>query len=495
MNWFVILPFLIPFTAAAILLTIRSSIFWQRLISLLSSIFLLLSTLFLLFIVLNNGIQVVQIGNWPAPFGISFTADLLSVIMVVITGIVALAVGIYARANIDEAREHYGYHPLYQILCAALCGAFLTGDLFNLYVWFEVLLIASFVLLALGSEKRQLKGSLNYVLINLVASSFFLSATGLLYGLTGALNMADLALQIPNAPQHLVTAVAMLFLVAFGMKAAIFPLFFWLPAAYPAPPVAIAAFFAGILTKVGVYALVRVFTMLFVHDTAYSHTILLYLAAITILVGVLGAIIRDNLLEILSFHVIAQVGYMLVGLALLSYSGLQATVFYFLEDIIVVTSLFLIGGIAYKFMGSFSITHLGGFYKHKPLLSILFLICGLSIAGFPPFSGFWAKLFIIQASLESEAYFIAFVLIVGALITIFSITRIWQAVFWTPAEDEGPLQKRLSLKRLYLPVVTLAILTLTISFWPSPFYKLAGYTAEQLLQPEQYGSAVFKESK
>ena len=495
MSWFVILPLLIPFTAAAILLIVRSSIFWQRLISLLSSTFLLISALFLLFIILNNGIQVAQIGNWPAPFGISFTADLLSAIMVVIAGVVALAVAVYARANIDETREHYGYHPLYQILCAALCGAFLTGDLFNLYVWFEVLLITSFVLLSLGSEKKQLKGALNYVLINLIASSFFLSATGLLYGLTGALNMADLAVQIPQAPQHLITAVAMLFLVAFGMKAAIFPLFFWLPASYPAPPVAISAFFAGMLTKVGVYALVRVFTMLFVHDIAYSHTILLYLAAATILVGVLGAIIQDNILEILSFHIIAQVGYMLVGLALLSYSGLQATVFYFLEDIIVVTSLFLIAGIAYRLMGSFSITRLGGLYKHKPFLSILFLICGLSIAGFPPFSGFWAKLFIIQASLESEAYFVTFILIVGALITIFSITRIWQAVFWTPAEDEAPLRKKLPLQRLYLPVIVLAILTLTISFWPSPFYNLAGHTAEQLLQPEQYGNAVLKDSK
>lgn len=506
MNWLVILPLLIPFTTAALLLIIRDKLKLQRYLSLISSSLLLISAVLLLITVLKQGIQVMQIGNWPAPFGISFTVDILSAIMVVITGIISTAIAFYALNDIDSSRETYGYHSLYQVLSAALCGAFLTGDLFNLYVWFEVLLIASFVLLSLGSAKEQLKSAINYVLLNLVASSLFLTATGLLYGLTGALNLADLAKQIPQAPSLLVTVIAMLFLVAFGMKAAIFPLFFWLPVSYPAPPVAVSAFFAGMLTKVGVYALVRVFTMFFVQDMLYSHTILLYLSTLTIVVGVLGAIIQDNIRKILSFHVIAQVGYMLVGLSLLNSSGLQtvaglqATVFYFLEDIIVVTNLFLISGITYKLMNTFSISQLGSLYKYKPFLSILFLISALSLAGFPPFSGFWAKLFIVKASLETETYIITAVLLLGAVITIFSMNRIWQVAFWTSAKDasakdasakdEKSLQKPRSLNNFYLAVTFLSILTLIISLWPSPFYNLAGETARQLLDYQQYISAV-----
>jgi multicomponent Na+:H+ antiporter subunit D len=230
----------------------------------------------------NDGIQATQPGNWPAPFGITLVADLLSAIMTVLAALMGLAIVVYSMGTIDARRVAFGYYPLLQILMMGVCGAFLTGDMFNLYVWFEVMLLASFVLLALGGERAQLEGAIKYVTLNLIASTLFLTAAGLLYALVGTLNMADLAVKLRGAEhQGLITTLSMLFLVSFGIKAGVFPLFFWLPASYHTPPFAVSALFAGLLTKVGVYALMRVFTLIFVGDMGYTHTLILIIAGLT----------------------------------------------------------------------------------------------------------------------------------------------------------------------------------------------------------------------
>ncbi len=490
MSWLIAAPIILPLATTALLLSLQGRLGLQRIISTVSSALLLLLSIILLVNVSQQGILVAQMSDWAAPFGISLVADHLAVIMVLINGIMGLAVALYALRDIPEALESRRYHPLYHALLAGINGAFLTGDMFNLYVWFEVLLIASFALLTMGGSKAELKGGIHYVVINLLSSLVFLAAIGLLYGLTGTLNMADLATRIPELPLGFVTTVSILFLIAFGIKAAVFPLFFWLPASYHTPPVAISAIFAAMLTKVGVYSLIRAFTLLFNGDIGYTHTLLLIIAGLTMLTGVLGAAAQNEFRRILSFHIISQIGYMIMGLALYTPLGLIGSVFYLVHHIIVKANLFLISGIARREAGSFSLDKLGGLYKSNSLLAVLFLIPAFSLAGFPPLSGFWAKLIVIQAGIETEQYLIVAVSLVVGLLTIYSMTKIWQAAFWKPQKAEHKTERQPSLQLLYLPVIALAALTLLIGFWSDPFFRLAETAAAELLEPSRYIQAV-----
>ena len=383
-------------------------------------------------------------------------------------------------------------------------GVFLTGDLFNLYVWFEVMLMASFVLLALGGEKPQLEGAIKYVTLNLISSALFLTALGILYGMAGTLNMADLSRQLNNE-MHMgvVSTLAMLFLVAFGIKSALFPLFFWLPASYHTPPVSVSAIFAGLLTKVGVYTLIRVFSLLFNQDIAYTHTIILVVAGFTMVTGVLGAMAQNEFRRILSFHIISQVGYMVMGLGLFTPLALAGSIFYIIHHIIVKTNLFLVSGVARRLQGSYSLEKLGGLYQTAPVLTIIFIISAFSLAGLPPLSGFWAKLILVKASLDIAGYFIAATALAVGLLTLFSMAKIWAAAFWgdqppavTDEDQINNVQLNAPIKMaLYLPMIILGMLTLTIGLLSEPFFNLATKAAEQLLNPAEYIYAVLGEMK
>ncbi|MEM9271104.1 MAG: proton-conducting transporter membrane subunit, partial [Pseudomonadota bacterium] len=318
MTWLLATPLVLPFLTAVAAFLLRYTP-WGRWISVIGNAALLLASAILIANVLNQGVVAGQMGGWSAPFGITLVADYLSAVMVVITSITALAVSVYALSDIAERVEHLGYHALFNVLIGGVVGAFLTGDLFNLYVWFEVMLISSFGLLILGGSKAQIDGGVKYVTLNLISTILFLSGIGLLYGITGTLNMADLARSVPQVEnQGLVTVIAVMFMVAFGVKAAVFPLFFWLPAAYHTPAFSVSAVFAGLLTKVGVYALMRMFTLVFNGDTGFTHQILLWVAAFTMVTGVLGAAAQNDIRKILSFHIVSQIGYMIMGLALLT---------------------------------------------------------------------------------------------------------------------------------------------------------------------------------
>lgn len=489
----ILAPLLVPFLTAILALLGWNKRRWQRLLSLFGAAGLLAAGGNLLSVVLTQGTQAIQIGNWPAPFGITLVADPFSAIMVTLTGMMGLAVGVYSLADIDAGREAYGYHPLYYILLMGVCGAFLTGDMFNLYVWFEVMLIASFVLLALGGERAQMEGAIKYVTLNLMASAMFLAALGILYGITGTLNMADLSIQLRQLPwQGLITALAMMFLVAFGIKAAIFPLFSWLPAAYHTPPTAVSAIFAGLLTKVGVYAIVRIFTLLFVQDIGYTHTLILELAGLTMVTGVLGAASQNEFRRILSFHIVSQIGYMIMGLGLFSPLALAGTIFYIVHHIIVKTNLFLISGIVRQLHGTYQLKKLGGLYQTHPITAVLFLIPAMSLAGLPPLSGFWAKLTLVQAGLELEQYAIVVTSLVVSLLTLFSMTKLWAEVFW----KQQPSDKALTvistgewLLRL-VPAAGLAACTLLIGLMAEPIFALSLHAAEHLLDSTSYIEAV-----
>ncbi len=501
MKLLLILPILIPLATAAICL-----LFWrqravQGLLGTLGSAAHLAAALLLLWTVRQEGIFVTQLGNWPAPFGITLVADLFSAIMTVLAALMGFAVGVYALGSIDSNRESFGYYSFFHFLLMGVSGVFLTGDLFNLYVWFEVMLMASFVLLALGGEKPQLEGAIKYVTLNLISSALFLTALGILYGMFGTLNMADLSRQMSNAMHMGVTStLAMLFLVAFGIKSALFPLFFWLPASYHTPPVSVSAIFAGLLTKVGVYTLIRVFSLLFHQDVAYTHTLILVIAGLTMVTGVLGAMAQNEFRRILSFHIISQVGYMVMGLALFTPLALAGSIFYIIHHIIVKTNLFLVSGVARRLQGSYQLDKLGGLYQSAPGLTIIFIISAFSLAGMPPLSGFWAKLILVRASLDVTGYLIAATALGVGLLTLFSMAKIWAAAFWgaqpqgaTPVGEATRFQLTPSKKiALYLPMIMLGLLTLTIGLMPEPFFELATRAAEQLLNPAAYIQAVLE---
>ena len=499
MKLLLILPILIPFLTA-----ILSLFAWrwqkvQQLLSVVGTAALLFMGIKLVLSVKLHGIMAVQISNWQAPFGITFVADLFSGIMVALAGLMGLSVTVYSIASISKQNQSLGYFPLLQILLMGVVGAFLTGDIFNLYVWFEVMLISSFVLMVLGGGRKQMEGAIKYVTMNLISSAFFLAAIGLLYGEAGTLNMADLAQKLNSTTNpNLVMTVPALFLVAFGIKAAVFPLFFWLPASYHKPPVAVSAIFAGLLTKVGVYALIRVFTLIFIQDITFTHSLILFVAGLTMVTGVLGAVTQNEFRRVLSFHIISQIGYIIIGLGLFTPLALAGSVFYILHHIIVKTNLFLVSGVVYRLRGTFKLKELGGLYQIYPYLGILFLIPALSLSGIPPLSGFFAKFSLIKAGLEAEQYYIVATALGVSLLTVFSMTKIWAEVFWKPEPSKlkantveisasGPNSYFL----LLLPIITLAILTVFIGLAAESVFSLAEQAAAQLLNPAEYIQAVF----
>lgn len=496
-NVWLILPLVIPMLTGASALAAYRARRVQRALSLVGTVALLAASLGLLAQVLQAGVLATQVGRWPAPYGITLAADLLSALMVTLTGLIGFAGMVYSLATIDPAREHFGYHSLYHLLLMGVCGAFLTGDLFNLYVWFEVMLMASFVLMALGAERGQLEGAIKYVTLNLVASAIFLLTLGLLYGLAGTLNMADLAQKFAtlSAESHaLLTTLAILLLAAFGIKAAIFPLFFWLPASYHTAPAPVAAVFAGLLTKVGVYALLRVFTLLFTHRPDYTHSLILIVAGLTMVTGVLGAMSQNEFRRVLSFHIISQIGYMLMGLGLYSVAGLAGSIFYIAHHIVVKTNLFLVGGIVERLEGTQALPRLGGLYRRAPRLALLFLIPALSLAGIPPLSGFAAKLGLVQAGLAKGQMVIVAVSLGVSLLTLFSMIKLWNEAFWKPVPEGAATKHDLVLPAaagwLAVPIALLAIVTVLIGLGAGPLYGLAQRSAEQLMVPAEYIRAV-----
>lgn len=492
---------LIPFASAIICLLCWRLPSVQRLIAVVGMVTFLVAAIRLFLAVDAAGVLAVNIGNWPAPFGITLAADLTAAIMVVVTAIIGLAVAVYSLADIDPAREKFGYYIFLNLMLMGVTGSFLTGDIFNMFVWFEVMLISSFVLMTLGGERAQMEGAIKYVVLNLISSGFFLSACGILYANTGTLNFADLAIRTKSLMEpELLSITAMLFLVAFGLKAGIFPLFFWLPASYHTPPVAVSAIFAGLLTKVGVYALIRAFTLIFVGDMGFTHGLLLVLAGLTMVSGVLGAMAQYDFRRLLSFHIISQIGYMVLGLALFTQWALAGTVFYLFHHIIVKTNLYLISGITRRYSGTFDLKKMGGFYSALPWLAVLFFIPAMSLGGIPPLSGFFAKFAIVKASLSGDSIFpvgapiLAAVALAVGLLTLYSMTKIWNEAFWKePAEpvDTKALSQGQALL-LYSPVVLLATMTVIIGLVPSFFFDIAMRAAEQLINPEAYIRAVMR---
>ncbi|MBZ0292847.1 MAG: Na+/H+ antiporter subunit D [Anaerolineae bacterium] len=499
MNILLVLPIIIPMLSAILCILAWGRVRIQRILALAGTLLLLFIACLLLYVVQHNGILTTRIGDWPAPFGIVMVADLFSAIMVIMAGLIGVTVVIYSFGSIDPERESFGYYPVMLILLMGVSGAFLTGDMFNLYVWFEVILISSFVLLALGGERAQLEGAIKYFALNLLVSAFFLAAVGILYSVTGSLNMADIAIVLNRLEEPgLAMVLAMLFLVAFGIKAAVFPLFFWLPAAYHTPPVAVTTLFSGLMTKVGVYAMIRVFTLLFTQDVGYTHTLILIIAGLTMVVGVLGAVAQYDFRRLLSFHIISQIGYLIMGLGLFTVASLAGTVYFMMHVIIAKSALFMVSGVSFLFGDTYDLKQLGNLYRDFPLLSMLFFIPAMALAGIPPLSGFWAKLSLISAGLAVNQYVIVLVALGVSILTLFSMTKIWAEAFWkdSPAITEVGVRQVLATmpaRNLWLrlmPIAVLAVFTIAMGIVAEPLLSLATQAAEQLISKQGYLQAV-----
>ena len=498
MSWLLVAPILTPMITAALIFIVPADRMIKGEISIIGSGALALLGAILLFTVWHHGPLAADMGGWQAPFGITLIADLFSALMVLTTGLVGLAVAVYALADIDHERAAGGFDSFLQMLLAGLAGAFLTGDLFNLYVWFEVMLIASFALMTLGGDKRQLEGAVNYVAINLISTVLLLTAIGLLYGMAGSLNMADLHGRLADLEdQKLLAVVAVLFLIAFGIKAAVFPLFFWLPASYHTPPVAVSAVFAGLMTKVGVYALIRSFTLIFPDGIEVISEIILVAALITMITGVLGAIVQTDIRRILAFHVIGSIGFLLLGLAIGTSLAIAAAVFYTVHAMILMTGLFMIAGIIGRDAGSFELKDLGGLYRRRPGLALAFLITALALIGVPPLSGFWAKVMIIEAGFDRGLPLVIAVVLVYSVLTFIPMIRIWSHAFWSPDAGSVDLERgagRYEARLLTLPAAGLAMMILLIGLMPSPLLGVAEQAAAGVLQPDAYIQAVLGDS-
>ncbi len=476
-------------------------VFWrktltQRYISIIAAFIALVLASFLFYKVFNGGILIMNAANWRAPFGIVFVADLFSSSLVLISSIAGLAVSLFSAAGISRGRMLYGYFPIFHILLMGLNGAFLTGDIFNLYVWFEVIIISSFVLMTLGGRKAQLEGAVKYMAMNILASMFFLTGIGILYGITGTLNMADLALKIPNVQnQSLVNLTSMFFLIGFGIKSAVFPLYFWLPSSYHTPPSAVAATFGGLLTKVGIYALFRIFTLLFTPDDNLRYLLIL-IAVFTIITGMLGALIKNNIRRLFSSLIVCHIGFMVGGLGVYSKIAFMGAILYLFHDILVKTNMFLIAGLIRLFRGSMNIKIIGGIYAQYPKISLVIALVLFSLVGIPPLSGFWPKIYLLEGALEIKSYFLIGAIIAGSFITMFVIARMWAEVFWkNPEENEIikdtyaslPLYKK---SLLITPVVILCFCSLYVGINVQTIIEVVDRITDEMINTAPYIKAV-----
>ncbi|HKY65530.1 MAG TPA: Na+/H+ antiporter subunit D [Acidimicrobiales bacterium] len=496
MSSLVVLPVILPIVGAALSILLGGSRRVQRAIGVTVLTADLAMAVALLVEVDRDGPVSVQAGAWAAPVGVTFVADRLSAIMLVVAALMLLAVLVYAIGQPGAERNHVGFQSVYLVLAAGVSAAFLTGDLFNLFVSIEMMLTASYVLITLGGRLDQVRSGMTYVVISLLASVLFVALLAFVYAATGTMNLADLSVKIAELPDGLRSALAVLMLVVFGIKAAIFPLYFWLPDSYPTAPSPVTAIFAGLLTKVGVYAIIRTQTLLFPADTRPT-TLLLVVAGATMLIGVLGAIAQGDVKRILSFQIVSHIGYMIMGLGLFTVGGLAAAVLYTIHHIVAKTGLFLTGGLIEHAGGSSRLTRLGGMVRTAPAIAVLFLVPALSLVGIPPMSGFMAKFALVDAAAGASSYTVMAVALVVSLLTLYSLMKIWIAVFWSPATeplasppDRGHHEHLGGPLLMVVPTAVLATLTVVIGLAAGPVYDLSLRAAADLLDPSAYLAAV-----
>lgn len=489
MSNMIVLPLIVPVITAILLVFLREHIVLQRIISLVTLVFVAIVSMVLLHEIQMHGVLRIDFSGWLPPFGILFVADSFAVLLVLVANVVSAICVLYAIFTIGVRYEKMYFYPFLLLMVAGVNGSFLTGDIFNLFVCFEVMLLASYALIGLGGEKIQLREALKYVLINVVASWIFLVALAFLYGTIGTLNMAHISVRVMEAgADPLVTTVALIFLVVFSLKAGLL-LFFWLPGSYSVPPTAVAAIFAALLTKVGIYALVRTFTLLFPNNTEVTHMVLAVMAASTIIAGCMGALAGRDVRTIASYNVLIGVGFIVAGLAIGTESALQGVTYYLMHDMVAKAMLFLAVGTMIYVTGETIIDKMSGLIRNYPLFGWLFFIVMCSLAGIPPLSGFLGKVLIGQGAIEGGNFVLLGLGFLSSLVVLYSLLRIFLSSFFGETiislEDEKPLPKR-----IVLPLVLLAACTIGLGAGAELMAPYVTDAAKTLYDPSIYIDAV-----
>jgi multicomponent Na+:H+ antiporter subunit D len=500
------LPVLLPMLGAALSIVGSRSAWLQRAIGIVVLAAVAVLAAVLLVAADRQGPLVAELGGWPAPVGIALVADRLSALLLLVSTLVTLAVLVYA---IDQRIVDYGrgtasttFHPMYLMLCAGVSLAYLTGDLFTLFVAFELMLTASYVLITRRTGANRIRAGMTYVTVSLLSSLLFLTAIAMVYAATGTVNLAGLAGRVGQLPAGLQTVLALMLLVVFGIKAAIVPLHFWLPDSYPNAPGPVAALFAGLLTKVSFYALLRTQTLLFPRDEPW--TLMLVLSVATMLVGVLGALAQNDLNRLLSFLLVSHIGFLLYGLAVFDAAGVSGAALYAAHHITVLATLFLVSGLITRRTGTVALDRMGGLLRSSPGLAILFAIPALTLAGVPPTAGFVAKLALLQAGAGSgpAEQAVAGVVVVASLLTLYALVRVWVRVFWgepqppvpdTDPDDEVLVGTARTSVPMYAATAGLIAVSLAIVAFAGPLAGMTERAGSDLLDRDPYRIAVLGE--
>lgn len=516
MSQLVLLPVILPLLGAGLCLAFGRSARAQRIISIAVLVAVVGIASALLWRADQYGPQAVNVGGWPAQIGISLVADRLSALLLVVSAIVTLSVLLYSfgQGIVEFGRDTplSVFHPTFLVLSAGVSAAFLSADLFNLFVGFEVLLAASYVLITLGGTEARVRAGTIYVIVSLVSSVLFLVSIAAVYAATGTVNLAALPERLAELPDPVQLVLQLLLLVTFSIKAAVFPLSAWLPDSYPTAPAPVTAVFAGLLTKVGIYAIIRVQTLVF--PDSDLQPLLLSAAVLTMVIGILGAVAQSDIKRMLSFTLVSHIGFMLFGIGLATELGYSGAIFYVVHHITVQTALFLVAGLIEYRTGTTQLEQLGGLARAAPVLAVLFFVPAMNLAGIPPFSGFLGKLALVQAGVEPAeplAYVAVGAAIVTTLLTLYAIAKAWNRAFWHPVDEDARLDQpatgslhhgaaaattspemtALHLPRgMALPTIALVGFSVFLTVAAGPLFGIADRAAAELLEQTPYIEAV-----
>jgi multicomponent Na+:H+ antiporter subunit D len=470
----VLSPLLVPLLTALLTALLARQPVLRRSVSLLGSAALLACAILLLLEVVQGGRQSVALGNWPLPYAIEFSADALSAALVLAAAILGAGVLLATLGWGETAEAGAGLHPLLHGLLAATGAVFLAADLFNLYVWFELMLISVLGLLVLGGKRRHGEAAFKYFAVSMLGTLLMLGAVGMIYGATGHLNFG--ALRIASTEPEIAGALPAylgLLVLAFLLKAGAFPLFAWLPASYHTLPAPVLALVGGLLTKVAAYVLLRLLGDVFVATPGIMLEALGWLALVTMVSGVLGAAYHWDVRRILAFHIVSQIGYLLLGIALATPAGAAATVYFLFHNILVKANLFLIAGLMFAAAGHYDLRRIGGLYPARPLLALLFLLSAFSLVGVPPTSGFWGKFMLLREAFEQGRYLWGGTALAVGLLTLYSMSKIWLEGFWKPQPDDRPAGSTSAVRpsAAYAAVLLLSLLILAMGVFPEPVIR------------------------
>lgn len=491
MNNLLVLPILIPLCTAVILIFLKEKVLLQRFVSTFSGILNLVLSCVLVSRIQEKGIQTLHMGGWAPPYGIVLVGDMFAALLVLTASAVSLGILLYSFTSIGTERESFYYYSFFHFLLVGVYGSFLTGDIFNLFVFFEVMLISSYAMISLGGTKHQLRETAKYLLINIVSSTLFVAAVAYLYAAVGTLNMAQLSQRIAETGQSgVLNVIAVLFLTVFALKAGLF-LFFWLPGSYSAPPSAVRALFGALLTKVGLYAIIRTFTLIFTGDPDFTHGWIAWMAAATMILGAMGAVAYNDIPRILNYNVILSVGFVAFGLSAGTPDAINGTVFYLLHDMLGKGLMFILGGLIIAAAGTDRLSGMGGLIKRYPMLGWSFFALALTLAGIPPFSGFPGKVLIIRGGLDSGMLTLSLIGLGSSLLVLYSLIKVFRLAFWGNTPDrELP---KINLKGGTAVAAGLLVLVIVMGLgaeWVNTFVSQAG---EVLSSPRLYIEAVLKE--